>query len=166
MYLYGAKGGESYIMVQEQLGDEVQSKLGSAMVHIIWSEEEQQLPEVKLEAPATTQKQIDDETDAEAKKLLKEQREREINANKQVYAQAKAEDRKHNKEQEEKKGKLCGIIKQRLTDMVRSKLMEHPNFKIFQKDDPVTLLQEIKAVCYNYKGENLQMDDSSKKGHK
>ena len=56
------------------------------MAHIIWNEEEQQLPQVKLEPPTVTQQDVDDEKDAAKKQALKDQQQRETNTNEQVHA--------------------------------------------------------------------------------
>ena len=51
------------------------------------------------------------------------------------------------------KGKLCGIIKARISDQVLIKLEEDLNFDDYQLDDPVKLLKKIKSICMTYKGD-------------
>ena len=50
-------------------------------------------------------------------------------------------------------GKLCGIIKARISDVVKIKLQEDPKFDDYQLGDPVELLKQIKKICMMYKGD-------------
>ena len=51
------------------------------------------------------------------------------------------------------KGKLCGIIKARLSDAVQIKLDKDPDFDDCQLGDLVRLLKMIKHVCMVHKGD-------------
>ena len=162
-FLIGNKGQESFKKVQEDLITESNIKYGAEMAYVVLHLKEKPYDNIVLKAPTTTLAIIED---AKAKDLSAEagttstyedearaQRQAEIEANKVVYNRELEEQQKLRIQREKDMGKLCGLIKQKLSDEVKQKLEEMDDYNDFQLSDPVRLLQEIKKICHNDRGD-------------
>ena len=131
---------------------EANSKYGADMAHIILKEEELPFPPIKLAKPRTTLADINAAKD-ETKKELEAQRELETAANLSVFNQRNNDQDKQVELQKKDIGKLCGIIKGTISDVVKIKSQEDPKFDDYQLGDPMELLKQIKKICMMYKGD-------------
>ena len=120
---------------------------------IILNEEEPAYPVIKLAQPRTTLAAIAAEQDQGIKAELIAQRQLEEKANDAVFQQKNDYRDKQIELRKRDMGKLCGIIKARISDAVQVKLEEDPKFNEYQLGDPVQLLQKIKNICMTYKGD-------------
>ena len=139
-YLMGNKGSESYRKVNEELLIEVNTKYGSDMGHIMLNEEVPPFPVIKLAKPTTTLAEIDAEKNPNIKAELVAQWELEERANEVVFNQRNDYRIKQQELRKKDMGKLCGIIRERISDPVLVKLQEDPKFNEYQLGDPVRLL--------------------------
>ena len=73
----------------------------------------------------------------------------EIQANKSVFDQRNDHRDKQEEIRHQDKGKLCGIIKARISDQVLIKVEEDPNFDDYQLDDPVKTARDDKKHTYD-----------------
>ena len=149
----GNKGSESFRKVNEELLIEANTKYGADMGYIMLNEEVPPFPVIELAKPTTTLAQISAAADENLKAELMAQRELEERANEVVFNQRNDYRVKQEEMRKKDMGKLCGIIRGRLSDPVLVKLQEDPKFNEYQLGDPVRLLQKIKSICMTYKGD-------------
>ena len=128
------------------------------MGHIALNEEQPAFPLIELAQPRTTLAAIAAEQDEGIKAELMAQRQLEEKANDAVFQQKNDYWDKQIEVRKWDMGKLCGIIKARISDAVQVKLEEDPKFNEYQLGDPVKLLQKIKNICMTYKGDRYSAE--------
>ena len=150
-YLMGNKGSKSFRKVNEELLIETNTKYGADMGYIMLNEEVPPFPVIELAKPTTTLAQISAAADENLKAELMAQRELEERANEVVFNQRNDYRVKQEKMRKKDMGKLCGIIRGRLSDPVLVKLQEDPKFNEYQLGDPDCYCRRLRYM-YDLQG--------------
>ena len=138
-FTIGENQAENYTRLTQHMAEKANSSYGYKMAYIIENEKEYEFEVPTLQR--ATRGAADSEerlTHTEELKLIFKEDHKRYKDDLQKY--------------KENKQKLCSDILSKTSEGVRAKLNEDTDFISYKFTDPVKLIQEIKSICLNYRG--------------